>query len=67
MGSLLDNGKSLLLRKVPTAEANMNGKLACRDKPFLRINIPVAEVTAHQVEGDCAPFARPKFLLVKPT
>jgi hypothetical protein len=47
----------LSLNNIPAAEANIERELALRDNPLLANNIPVGQVTAHQLEPDSLALA----------
>lgn len=45
----------------------MEDEPALRDQPLLRINVPVAQIAAHEFKCSFAPLARTEFNLVEPT
>jgi hypothetical protein len=49
---LVDNGGLETVPEVPAAEANIEAEAASRDQPLLGNDVPVAQVTAHQLEAD---------------
>ncbi|KAI6757905.1 hypothetical protein HG531_003730 [Fusarium graminearum] len=53
----LDKGNLGLLLQVPAAESNTDGELALRNDPLLGNDIPVAEITAHQLKADTLALA----------
>lgn len=48
--SLSDNCRRVLDHRVPAAEPYVDSELAFRNDPLPRDDIPVAQITAHQLE-----------------
>src|SRR5688572_27877935 len=64
---LINDRQRRLLNEITTAKANRNRKLAFRNHPLLRLNVPITEITTHQLKRSCSPLTSAELNLVKST